>query len=65
MTTSFYPDRPEAKRYEAVLFSRQPEVVLTGNRARWQREPKEETTRLWDERRAEERGGEERERKGR
>lgn len=54
MTTSFYPDRPEAKRYEAVLFSRQPEVVLTGNRARWQREPKEETTRLWDERRGEE-----------
>lgn len=31
MTTSFYPDRPEAKWHEAVLFSRQPEVALTGN----------------------------------
>lgn len=31
MTTSFYPDRPEAKWHEAVLFSRQPEVVLTGS----------------------------------
>lgn len=32
MTTSFNPDRPEAKWHEAVLFSaRQPEVVPTGN----------------------------------